>query len=252
VGGFSRIFINRPVLALVISIVVVILGALAIPILPVESTPDITPPTVKVSTTYPGASAQVVEESVTQPIEEQVNGVEDMIYMSSKSTSSGVLDLTVSFEVGTNVDMAAVLTQNRVAIAEPSLPEEVKRQGVKVEKQSTMMFMMVALSSPDGRYDDLFLSNYTTTQIKDVLGRIPGVGKVTVFGAKDFGMRIWIDPTQLKARNLTTEEVLAALPASSSSAARTVAWCVCATWHASSWDPRATPGRRSWRASRPA
>ena len=210
-GGFSRIFINRPVLALVISIVVVILGSLSIPILAVESTPDITPPTVKVSTTYPGASAQVVEESVTQPIEEQVNGVEDMLYMSSKSTSSGVLDLTVSFEVGTNVDMAAVLTQNRVAIAEPALPEEVKRQGVKVEKQSTMMFMMVALSSPDGRYDDLFLSNYTTTQIKDVLSRIPGVGKVTVFGAKDFGMRIWLDPNQLKSRNLTTDEVLGAL-----------------------------------------
>ena len=133
---FSRFFIYRPVFALVISIVVVILGTISIPTLPVESMPDITPPTVEVSTTFPGAGAQVVEQTVTTPIEKEVNGVENMIYMQSKSTSVGKMELTVSFEIGTDPDMAAVLTQNRVSIAEPLLPEEVKRQGVKTEKKS--------------------------------------------------------------------------------------------------------------------
>ncbi len=210
-GNFSRIFIDRPILALVISIVVVLVGALSIPILPVESMPEITPPTVAVSTRYPGANAQVLEETVASPIEQQVNGVEDMIYMSSKSTSAGTYDLTVTFEVGTDVDMATVLTQNRVAIAEPLLPEEVKRQGVTVKKKSTNMVLTVALTSPDSRYDDVYLSNYATTQVKDVLGRVEGVGEVTIFGAKDFGMRIWLDPQLVRSRGLTTDEVVAAL-----------------------------------------
>ncbi len=210
-GAFSSIFINRPIFAMVISIVIVLMGVLAIPLLPVASMPDITPPTVKVSAKYPGANAQVVEETVTSPIEQEVNGVEDMIYMSSKSSSDGSMDLTVTFKIGTNPDMAAVLTQNRVAIAEPLLPEDVKRQGVKVEKQSTSMVMAVALNAPDGRYDDVYLSNYATTQIKDVLARTDGVGNVTIFGAKDFGMRVWIDPAKLKARGLTTDEVVMAL-----------------------------------------
>jgi HAE1 family hydrophobic/amphiphilic exporter-1 len=208
---FSRFFIYRPVFALVISIVVVILGTISIPTLPIESMPDITPPTVQVSTTFPGANAQVVEQTVTTPIEKEVNGVENMIYMQSKSTSVGSMNLTVSFDIGTDPDMAAVLTQNRVSIAEPLLPEEVKRQGVKTEKQSTMMTLMVNLISPDGRYDDIFLSNYATTQINDVLARVSGVGKVQAMGAKDFGMRIWLDPQKLKARNLTTDEVIGAL-----------------------------------------
>jgi HAE1 family hydrophobic/amphiphilic exporter-1 len=208
---FSRFFIYRPVFALVISIVVVILGTISIPTLPVESMPDITPPTVEVSTTFPGAGAQVVEQTVTTPIEKEVNGVENMIYMQSKSTSVGKMELTVSFEIGTDPDMAAVLTQNRVSIAEPLLPEEVKRQGVKTEKKSTQITLMVNLISPDGRYDDIFISNYATTQINDVLARVPGVGKVVGMGAKDFGMRIWIDPGRLKARDLTTDEVVAAL-----------------------------------------
>jgi HAE1 family hydrophobic/amphiphilic exporter-1 len=211
VGGFSRFFIYRPVFALVISLVVVIVGGLSVPLLPIESTPDITPPTVKVSTTYPGANPQVVEETIAQPIEAEVNGVEDMLYMSSKSTSAGSLDLTVTFEVGTDIDMATVLTQNRVALAEPKLPEEVKRQGVKVEKQSTQILLMVGLISPDGRYDDFFLSNYATTQVKDVLSRVEGVGKVEIFGAKDFGMRVWLDPRKVEARGLTVAEVTAAL-----------------------------------------
>ncbi len=208
---FSRFFIYRPVFALVIAIVIVILGTISIPTLPVESMPDITPPTVKVSTTFPGANAEVVEQTVTTPIEKEVNGVEDMIYMQSKSTSAGTMDLTVSFEIGTDPDMAAVLTQNRVAIADPLLPEDVKRQGVKTEKQSTQLTLMVNIISPDGRYDDVFISNYATTQINDVLARVQGVGKVTAMGAKDYGMRIWIDPGRLKARGLTTDEVVAAL-----------------------------------------
>ena len=208
---FSRFFIYRPVFALVISIVVIILGTISIPTLPVESMPDITPPTVSVSTNFPGANAEVVEQTVTTPIEKEVNGVENMIYMQSKSTSVGSMELTVSFDIGTDADMAAVLTQNRVSIAEPLLPEEVKRQGVKTEKKSTQITLMVNLISPDGRYDDIFISNYATTQINDVLARVPGVGKVVGMGAKDFGMRIWIDPGRLKARDLTTDEVIAAL-----------------------------------------
>ncbi|MEJ2482357.1 MAG: multidrug efflux RND transporter permease subunit [Gemmatimonadota bacterium] len=208
---FSRFFIYRPVFALVISIVVVILGTISIPTLPIESMPDITPPTVEVSTSFPGANAPVVEQTVTTPIEKEVNGVENMIYMQSKSTSVGSMSLTVSFDIGTDPDMAAVLTQNRVSIAEPLLPEEVKRQGVKTEKKSTQITLMVNLISPDGRYDDIFISNYATTQINDVLARVPGVGKVVGMGAKDFGMRIWIDPQKLRARNLTTDEVVNAL-----------------------------------------
>jgi HAE1 family hydrophobic/amphiphilic exporter-1 len=208
---FSRFFIYRPVFALVIAIVIVIPGTISIPTLPVESMPDITPPTVSVSTSFPGAGAQVVEQTVTTPIEKEVNGVENMIYMQSKSTSVGSMELTVSFDIGTDPDMAAVLTQNRVSIAEPLLPEEVKRQGVKTEKQSTQITLMVNLISPDGRYDDIFISNYATTQINDVLARVNGVGKVQGMGAKDFGMRIWIDPGRLKARDLTTDEVIAAL-----------------------------------------
>lgn len=213
---FSRFFINRPIFACVISIVIMILGGVTIPFLPVEQTPDITPPTVVVETTYPGASAEVVAQTVGVPIEEQVNGVEDMIYMSSKSTDDGKYELTVSFEVGTDIDMATVLVQNRVAVAMPRLPEETKKEGVKTEKRSTNMVLMVNLVSdkgPDGQYlyDELYLSNYATQNIKDVLARVPGVGKVQIMGAKDFGMRFWLDPNKLKQRGLTTAEVAEAI-----------------------------------------
>ncbi len=216
---FSRIFIERPKLALVISILILIVGGLSIPLLPVESMPDITPPTIAVTTTYPGADAATVLESVAAPIEEQVNGVENMIYMDSKSDSEGQLNLTVSFDIGTNVDMAQVMVKNRVAVAEPLLPSEVMRQGVKVDKKSTSMVEVISLRSPNGTYDELYLSNYIATRVKDQLARVDGVGVVTVFGAKDFSMRIWLDPEQLKARGVTASEVMAAVRAQNVSVA---------------------------------
>ncbi|HSL18980.1 MAG TPA: multidrug efflux RND transporter permease subunit [Methylomirabilota bacterium] len=208
---FSRFFIYRPIFAAVISIVIVLVGVLSIPLLPVESMPDITPPSVQVSTAYPGAGASVVAESVTAPMEERINGVENMLYMSSRSASDGSCNITITFEVGTDVDMATVLVQNRVNEALPILPEEVKRQGVKVEKQSTNITLMVNMVSPNGTYDELYISNYVTTRIKDVVARINGVSKVNIFGAKDFGMRIWIDPLRLRARGLTTSDIVNAL-----------------------------------------
>jgi HAE1 family hydrophobic/amphiphilic exporter-1 len=208
---FSRFFINRPVFACVISIVIVIAGLVAVRTLPIAQYPEISPPTVQVTATYPGANATVLAETVAQPIEEQVNGVEGMLYMSSTCSNSGTYSLTVTFEVGTDLDMAAVLVQNRVAIAEPSLPEEVKRLGVSTKKQSTNILLIASLFSPDERFDTLYLSNYASLRIKDELARIDGVGDVRVFGARDYSMRVWVDPEKLKARNLTTSDVVDAL-----------------------------------------
>ncbi|MFT5232378.1 MAG: HAE1 family hydrophobic/amphiphilic exporter-1 [Candidatus Krumholzibacteriia bacterium] len=216
---FSRIFIDRPKFALVISILILVVGGISIPQLPIESMPDITPPTIQVSTTFPGADAATVLESVAAPLEEQINGVENMIYMDSKSDSEGQMNLTVSFEIGTDVDMAQVMTKNRADVASPLLPEEVMRQGVKVDKKSTAMVEVVSMRSPNNTYDDLYISNYVATRIKDQLARVDGVGSVTVFGAKDFSMRLWLDPERLKARGLTAAEVLNAVRAQNVSVA---------------------------------
>jgi HAE1 family hydrophobic/amphiphilic exporter-1 len=183
----------------------------SIPLLPIEQTPDITPPTVKVSTTYRGASAQVVADTVASPLEEEINGVEEMIYMESKSASDGKMEIIISFEVGTDIDMSQVLVQNRASIAEPKLPEDVKREGLITKKQSTNMTLIVNLFSPGDKYDDIYISNYINVYIKEELKRIYGVGDVVTYGAKDFGMRIWLDPDKLKARNLTTKDVYDAI-----------------------------------------
>ncbi|MGA7878984.1 MAG: efflux RND transporter permease subunit, partial [Desulfoferrobacter sp.] len=208
---FSRFFIQRPIFATVIAIVTVIAGLVAVAVLPIEQYPPITPPTVEVSTVYPGGNAAVVAETVAAPIEQEVNGVEGMIYMSSTSASDGSYKLTVTFNIGTNLDMAQVLVQNRVAVAEPKLPEEVKRQGITTKKKSTNIILMVTLTSPDDRYDSLYLSNFATLRIKDQLSRIYGVGDVMIFGSSNYSMRIWLDPEKLKSRNLTTQDVVNAI-----------------------------------------
>lgn len=208
---FSKFFIDRPIFASVISIVIVLVGLICLPLLPVEKTPDITPPTVMVRATYPGANAEVLAETVATPLEEAINGVDRMLYMTSSSSDNGMVMITVMFEVGMDPDMATVLVQNRVALAEPSLPEEVKRNGIVIQKRSSNISMLVAFNSPDDRYDDIYLSNYINLNIKDVLSRVPGVGEVEVMGAKNYGMRIWLDPAYLRARQLTADDVIAAI-----------------------------------------
>ena len=205
---FSKFFIERPILANVIAIVTMILGGVALFVLPVEQYPAITPPTVQVTTVYPGADAKVLSDTVASPVEQEVNGVEGMIYMSSTCAADGTYTLTVTFEVGTSLDMAQVLVQNRVAIAQPKLPEEVQRQGVTTKKKSTSIILVVALTSTDEKIDSLYLSNYATLRIKDELSRIKGVGDINVFGSSNYGMRVWLDPEKLKARGLTTLDVL--------------------------------------------
>ncbi|TWU30197.1 efflux RND transporter permease subunit [Bythopirellula polymerisocia] len=207
----SRFFINRPIFASVISIVIMIAGAVAQLGLPVAKFPEIAPPTVQVTCFYPGANAQVLAETVAAPIEQEVNGVEGMIYMSSTSADDGSYALNVTFNIGTDIDMATVLVQNRVAIATPKLPEEVRRQGVTTKKQSTSILQFIAFSSTDPRIDALYLSNYVKININDELSRIPGVGSIKVFGAEEYSMRVWLDPERLKARQLTTEDVVKAI-----------------------------------------
>ena len=207
----AEFFVRRPIVAMVIAIIIVIVGFVALQSLPIAQYPEITPPTVEVRATYPGANASVIAETVAAPIEQEVNGIERMLYMSSTSASDGTYTLTVTFEVGSDLDLAQILTQNRVALAESKLPEEVKRQGINTKKKATSIVLMVSLVSPEGRYDELFLSNYATLQLRDTLSRIDGVGEVTVFPSSDYSMRIWLDPQQLKSRGITTEEVLNAV-----------------------------------------
>lgn len=208
---FARFFIDRPVFANVIAIITMLIGGVALYFLPIEQYPEITPPTIRVSTVYPGASAEVLAKTVAAPIEQQVNGVENMLYMSSSSSSDGSYSLTVTFEIGTNLDDAQVLVQNRVALATPLLPEEVVRQGVSVKKQSTNFILVLSLVSPKGEFDNLFLANYATLHLRDELSRVNGVGEVTVFGTANYSMRVWLDPEKLKARELTTQDVVAAI-----------------------------------------
>ena len=204
---FVNFFIDRPIFASVLAIVIVVAGAVAIPFLPIAMFPEITPPQVVVTATYPGASAEVVEQTVTTPIEQQVNGVENMIYMSSRSGSDGTMTLTVTFQVGTDLDIAAVNVQNRVAIAQAKLPPDVIRQGLSITKQSPDLVEIVALTSPDGSRDELYLSNYATLQVVNVLARVPGVGQVTVFNGQDYGMRLWLNPDRLASLGLTAGDV---------------------------------------------
>ncbi len=208
---FSKFFIDRPILANVIGIVVLLLGAVSVFTLPVAQYPNITPPTVMVTTSYPGASAEVLADTVGAPIEEEVNGVEGMLYMSSTSSSDGTYKLTVTFEVGTDIDIATVLVQNRVNIAQPQLPQEVRSQGIVVQKQSPSILQGITISSPTGEYDDLYLSNFADINICDSLARIQGVGSCISYGAATYSMRLWLDAPRMKSLNLSTSDVLSAV-----------------------------------------
>ncbi|PNP95451.1 efflux RND transporter permease subunit [Sphingobium sp. SA916] len=209
----SRFFIDRPIFAAVIAVIITVVGAIAFVGLPVSQYPDIVPPTVTVSAQYPGASAETVASTVAAPIEQEINGVDDMLYQSSQSTGDGKVTITVTFKVGTDLDAAQVLVQNRVAVAIPRLPEEVQRLGVVTRKTTPEFLMVVNLQSPDGTFDRDYISNYALTQVRDRLARLDGVGDVQLFGSRDYAMRIWIDPDRAAALNLTAGEIVQALRA---------------------------------------
>ncbi len=208
---FSRFFIERPVFAAVLSIIIVLVGAVILPSLPIDRYPSITPPTVRVTARYLGASAEVVEQTVATPIEQELNGIEHMLYFESKSTNDGQMVLTATFDVGTDLDIAAVQVQNRVAIAQAKLPEEVVRQGITVKKQSTSLLMVIALVSPDETYDQLFLSNFAKINVKDALGRVNGIGDVLIAGEREYGMRLWLRPDEIYKLGLTAADVTRAV-----------------------------------------
>ncbi|QOZ22764.1 Efflux pump membrane transporter BepE [Bradyrhizobium ivorense] len=211
--NLGRLSINQPILAMVLSIVLLIVGAIAYQTLPVSEYPQVVPPTVTVTTQYPGASAQTVSDTVAAPIEQEINGVEDMLYLYSQATSNGQLTITVTFKLGTDLDKAQVLVQNRVAIAQPRLPEEVQRNGVVTRKNSPDILMVVFMLSPDDTFDQLYISNYALLQVRDQLLRIDGVGDIQMFGARDYSMRLWLDPDRIANLGLTSGEVLAAIRA---------------------------------------
>ena len=211
--NLGRLSINQPIFAMVLSIVLLIVGAIAYQTLPVSEYPQVVPPTVTVTTQYPGASAQTVSDTVAAPIEQEINGVEDMLYLYSQATSNGQLTITVTFKLGTDLDKAQVLVQNRVAIAQPRLPEEVQRNGVVTRKNSPDILMVVFMLSPDDTFDQLYISNYTLLQVRDQLLRLDGVGDIQMFGARDYSMRLWLDPDRIANVGLTSSEVLAAIRA---------------------------------------
>jgi multidrug efflux pump len=208
---FSRFFIDRPIFASVLSIIITLAGGITLSNLPVAQYPEITPPTVEVSAYYPGANAQVVADTVAAPIEQQVNGVENMMYMSSQCTNDGTYILTVTFKPGTDLNMSQVLVQNRESLAEPILPDLVKRRGVSVKKKSPSILMIINVFSPEGTKDNLYLSNYATIQLRDELARLDGVGDITYIGQRNYSMRVWLDPQKMTFRNLTSSDVVSAI-----------------------------------------
>src|ERR1700753_1642505 len=209
----SHFFIDRPIFAAVVSVVFVILGGVSFSRLPVAQYPEIAPPIINVSGQYPGASADVVASTVVTPVEEQINGVENMLYMTSNSTADGRFSIQVTFDLGTNLDIAQVQVQNRVAIANPRLPGDVRNIGVTVTKSSPDLMMVVHLYSPDKSRDALFISNYATLEVTDPLTRVDGVGSISVFGSRDYSMRVWLDPDRLQSLGMTANDVMAALQA---------------------------------------
>src|SRR5271166_3322990 len=204
---FSHFFIERPIFASVLSIVITLAGAVAVFTLPVAQYPPITPPSIMVQCTYPGANAQVVADSIAAPIEQQINGVEDMMYMVSQSNNDGSYTLTVTFKPGVNLNFAQVLVQNRINLALPLLPDVVKQAGVTTRKRNPDILQVVAIYSPKGRYDQLYLSNFATIKIKDEIARVEGVGDCQQFGQQDYSMRVWVDPDRLASLNMTATDV---------------------------------------------
>src|ERR1700745_1816918 len=209
----SHAFIDRPIFATVLSVFLTLIGLGALAILPISQYPEIVPPTVQITTTYPGASAETVSRTVATPLEQQINGVENMIYINSQSTGDGKLTITVTFRIGTDLNVAQMLTQNRVQDALPRLPEDVQRLGVQVRKSTPNILLAVHLYSPDSSRDTLYLSNYATLHVKDILARLPGVGDVKFQGAREYAMRIWLDPDKAAAYDLSAGDVLSALRA---------------------------------------
>src|SRR5215203_3679369 len=207
----ARFFVNRPIVAIVISIVTVLLGVVAMQGLPIAQYPEIVPPMVQITTTFIGASAGDVEASVATPLEQQINGVEQMIYMKSTNANDGTLTLKVSFEVGSNLDMDNVLTQNRVSQAMPQMPQSVKNYGVSVKKALAFPLLVVSIKSPNGTYDNNFLSNYATINVNDAIARIPGVGQINLFGGSDYAMRVWLQPDRIGRLGLTIPEIADAI-----------------------------------------
>src|SRR3954465_3026975 len=207
----ARFFVNRPIVAMVLSIILVLLGVVAMRGLPIAQYPEIVPPRVQVTTTFIGASATDVESSVATPLEQQINGVENMIYMKSTNANDGTLTLKVSFDVGTNLDMANVLTQNRVSQAMPQMPQSVKKYGVSVKKALSFPLLIISIKSPKGTYDNSFLSNYTTININDAIARIPGVGQISLFGGSDYAMRVWLRPDVIGRLGLTVPDIANAI-----------------------------------------
>ncbi|HEY2761389.1 MAG TPA: efflux RND transporter permease subunit, partial [Pirellulales bacterium] len=207
----SRFFIDRPIFASVVSIVITLIGAIALLYLPIAQYPRITPPGVSISISYPGASAKIVADTVAAPIEQQVNGVPGMLYMSSQMGNDGSYSLTVTFDIGVDLNTALVMVQNRVTLAMPQLPTQVQNQGITIRKRTPDILMIVNLISPDERYNDIYLSNYATINLRDELLRVPGVSDITYQGQRDYSIRIWLDPQKLAARNMTALDVATAI-----------------------------------------